>query len=1019
MAGAGKKRAKREGRSRTAATAGSITGAVVDGGDGNESQDGAEGASATQSKGDKLELDEGVYKRHASLSSGIFYISPHPIVHTLHIRMEIQAYRSFNKATNEEKYLMPTALVQRKGWNTQGQSIAMLVNSYKITNWPVKKVHQYDVLVGSGIEKRALIKKVWHSKTVKTHLGGTSAGWLFDGNKLAWAQQDLPMGSTGEVVIWVDLDREEGITPREGRENRFRVVIRKTGVVDLSAIREYLDGNLQFDPTILQGINFLDHLMRETPSQKYTTIKQSFFKKGEHRYPLGGGVEAFKGVYQSIRPTEGRSLTVNVDVSNGVFWTPSTIDICVKNLVGCNDAHALVARFTPKPDQQGTETSEYKELRRLKRVGFFVRHRGAQNNTKLYRIEGFTRYNMTALTYRFDVRDKVTKTVYETNVKDYFLKKYQISLRHPNLPLVKAGRSGMFPMELCTIAENQRYPFKLGPEQTASMIKFAVTRPPQRMAHIQEGINMLSWADDPVLKQYGVSISPTMTTTNARLLPEPTIQFKGATITGTVKSGKWNIQNKKFLRPNPAPLKSWGVLVFAQVPPNNQHRRYPKTDIYNYRAAQNASKTVIDSFIRTFVNTYISHGGIVENKSPFVQYASKTVDIPENVNSVYQGACNQVKSRCQILMIIVDRKLSWLYLRIKRTTDTVLGVVSQCCYIDHVIRNKPEYSSNVAMKFNAKLGGTTSAIAGRSSEPPLNGQFPVPTIVIGADVSHGAAGQVQASTAAITVSLDRFASRYGAICNTNGVKLEMITTENIQGATIRLTKRWIETYREYPQHVYYFRDGVSEGQYQQVLDQEIRDLKAGFRKEWPNWHASRLYSLIFSNAKLMVSQPKFVVTIASKRHHIRFFAPGNKPSYAYEDGNPKPGTLVERDVTHPYEFDFYLCSHKAIQGTARPVHYHVILDEAGVDVNSFQRTIFHHCYSYMRSCTAVSLYPAVYYAHLASNRCRAHMPSDQEPLERETDTTSTEKSVAVLPLLPVGDSRGKNNAGCWDTMWFI
>ena len=61
------------------------------------------------------------------------------------------------------------------------------------------------------------------------------------------------------------------------------------------------------------------------------------------------------------------------------------------------------------------------------------------------------------------------------------------------------------------------------------------------------------------------------------------------------------------------------------------------------------------------------------------------------------------------------------------------------------------------MKFNAKLGGTTSAIAGKGpskNEPPLDGQFPVPTIVIGADVSHGAAGQVQASTAAITVSLD-------------------------------------------------------------------------------------------------------------------------------------------------------------------------------------------------------------------------------------------------------------------------
>ncbi|KAI9772770.1 MAG: hypothetical protein M1839_002315 [Geoglossum umbratile] len=735
--------------------------------------------------------------------------------------MEIQAYRSFNKLTNEEKYLIPTALVQRKGWNTQGQPIAMHVNSYKITNWPTKKVHQYDVLIGSGNEKRALIKKVWHSKTVKAQLGGVGAGWLFDGNKLAWAQQDLPMGPTKELVIKVDLDQEEGITPREGRENRFRVVIRKTGAVDLSAIRNYLDGNLEFNTTILQGINFLDHLMRETPSQRYTTIKQSFFKKGERRHPLGGGVEAFKGVYQSIRPTEGKSLTVNVDVSNGVFWTPSTLEICAKNLVGCNDAYGLIAKFKPKPDQPSTETMEYKELRRLKRVGFYVKHRGAANNTKLYRIEGFTPYNVTALTFRFDVRDKTTKKVYETNVKDYFLRKYQISLRHPDLPLVKAGRSGMFPMELCTVAENQRYPFKLGPDQTGCMIKFAVTRPPQRMTHIQDGINMLDWANDPVLKQYGMSISPTMTTTNARLLPDPTIQFKGSTITGTVRTGKWNIQNKKFLASNPTALKSWGVLVFS--------------------TPQVAPKAAVEAFVKNFVTTYTSHGGIVENKNPVMQHATKAMDVDANINSIYQAACNQVKVRCQMIMVIVEQKQSWLYLRIKRTTDTFLGVVSQCCHLAHVMKNRADYCSNVAMKFNAKLGGTTSRIAGTSPAGSPDGQFPVPTIVIGADVSHGAAGQVQASTAAITVSLDRYASRYGAICNTNGVKLEMITTENIQNATIKLTKRWIETHRIYPTNVYYFRDGVSEGQYQQVLDQEIRDLKAGFKRTWPTWNASRFY----------------------------------------------------------------------------------------------------------------------------------------------------------------------------------
>ncbi|KAH0563129.1 hypothetical protein GP486_002298 [Trichoglossum hirsutum] len=739
--------------------------------------------------------------------------------------MDLNNLRVFNKQTNQAQYIIPTALLQRKGWNTEGQQIAIQVNSYKILNWPTKKVYQYDVLIGSGIERRALIKKVWHSNVVKERIGGTGAGWLFDGNKLAWSQQDLSMGPTKEIVIPVDLDQEEGLNPREGRDNGFRVVIRKTGVVDLSAIRGYLDGTLEFNNAVLQGINFLDHLMRETPSSKYTTVKQSFFRKGEKRYSLGGGVEAFKGVYQSIRPTQGKSLTVNVDVSNGVFWTPSTLDICAKNLVGCDDAYALVARFKPKDNQ---DSKDYKELRRLKRVGFYVKHRGAANSTKLHRIEGFTPYNVTALTFIFDVRDKVTKKVYETTVKDYFLRKYQISLRHPDLPLVRAGRSGYFPMELCTIAENQRYPFKLGPEQvfhhhaanrpsftntfkTSSMIRFAVTRPPQRMKHINDGINMLNWANDPVLKQYGMSISPTMTTTNARIIQQPVIQFQGSgpssTIGGTISRGKWNIKGKKFLKPNPKPLRSWGVLVFA--------------------SAQVAPKAGIEAFVRQFKDIYISHGGIVENKSPVMQYANKALDVDANLN---------MQQRCQIIICIVETKSTWLYLRIKRTTDTLLGVVSQCCHIAHVIQNKQEYCSNVAMKFNAKLGGTTSRIAGTSSP---DAQFPKPTIVIGADVSHGAAGQIQASTAAITVSLDRFASRYGAICNTNGVKLEMITTKNIQNATIKLTKLWIETHKIFPTNVYYFRDGVSEGQYQQVLDHEVKDMKDGFKKTWPSWEVSK------------------------------------------------------------------------------------------------------------------------------------------------------------------------------------
>ena len=36
---------------------------------------------------------------------------------------------------------------------------------------------------------------------------------------------------------------------------------------------------------------------------------------------------------------------------------------------------------------------------------------------------------------------------------------------------------------------------------------------------------------------------------------------------------------------------------------------------------------------------------------------------------------------------------------------------------------------------------------------------------------------------------------------------------------------------------------------------------------------------------------------------------------------------MDRDICHPTEFDFYLNSHAGIQGTNRPCHYHVLLDE--------------------------------------------------------------------------------------------
>ncbi|KAI4277743.1 MAG: hypothetical protein LQ337_001554 [Flavoplaca oasis] len=154
-----------------------------------------------------------------------------------------------------------------------------------------------------------------------------------------------------------------------------------------------------------------------------------------------------------------------------------------------------------------------------------------------------------------------------------------------------------------------------------------------------------------------------------------------------------------------------------------------------------------------------------------------------------------------------------------------------------------------------------------------------------------------------------------------------------------------------------FRDGVGESRFKELLATEVANIKQIFRR------------LNGTNAKFRV---KFTVVVAEKRHHIRFFPKGGAKGGADENSNPLPGTIVDHDVTDPRGNDIYLCSHRALKGTARPTHYTMLMDEAKVPMDTFQRILYEQCYQYIRSTTAVSLHPAVYYAHLASKRARAH-----------------------------------------------
>lgn len=302
------------------------------------------------------------------------------------------------------------------------------------------------------------------------------------------------------------------------------------------------------------------------------------------------------------------------------------------------------------------------------------------------------------------------------------------------------------------------------------------------------------------------------------------------------------------------------------------------------------------------------------------------------------------------------------------------------------------------MKVNAKLGGATNRLHG----PDMIVTPDNPTIVMGADVSHSSFGHGDTSYASMVGSTDLYATRFAAVANTNGERTEIINTANMETFSLMLLRTFKNQTGKIPTQILYFRDGVSEGEYSKVITEEIRDLKGILEK--------------LSGGK---NRPKITVVVCSKRHHFRFFPMDQAGKDA--NNNPIPGMVVERDITHPNQYDFFLNSHFALQGTARPVHYHVILDEIKWPVDRLQAMIYNTCYTYCRSTTSVSLVPATYYAHIASARARFHEPIRDDGFHVSTSgMKSAGSDVTPPPNVDTSERSLKAVHGHLQTaMWFV
>ncbi|MCO5589016.1 hypothetical protein L7F22_042980 [Adiantum nelumboides] len=803
---------------------------------------------------------------------------------------------------------------QRPVAGSTGQAIKVRANHFQVTFHPGDNIYQYDVDISPKISSKILARTLERQlvEAYSSELNGKLP--VYDGSKSMYTHGPLPFEY---YEFLVTLSEDKGTT---GREKKFKVAIRHVSTLNRKNLEDFLKGKLV--PTPQEHLQALDVLLREHPALHFIAVSRSFFKSELGSRQLDGGLVALNGFYQSLRPTEN-GLQLNIDLSTTAFHASiPVIDFLRQQF----------RNFDPR--SRLTDVVRVKVKKALARLKVQVIHR---QTPRRYRISGLSTSPTKDLKFPIEGGE-------EMRVVDYFKLTYNYVIEFPELPClqVQANKPSYLPMEVCVICDGQKYGGKLNDRQTTRLRELACVLPRVRETKIRSIMNK---NDGPGrgehVKNFGVQVVSEMTVVNARLLPPPKLRYgdQGKVKEITPSLGSWNLLNSCVVEGGN--VAYWALISFDQSVNGHTAANFVSSlsRRCNELGIQMAEQTVISPVLRRWEDLEMPR-------------------LEKNLRFAYDQASQAIRSeghetRLQLLVCVMAEKHP-AYGELKRICETQIGIVTQCCLSKHVKQCKSQYLANLALKVNAKAGGRNVTLA--LELPRMCPVFNRPTIIFGADVTHPSPGDdTGPSIAAVVANIDwPSANRYIARVRAQSHREEII--EYLREMVQELWHEFCEKTRSRPDRVIMFRDGVSEGQFDEVLQREVVALKEAFEEVGGSDY-----------------KPTITWAVVQKRHHTRLFPADD--IYKDKNNNILPGTVVDSTITHPREFDFFLCSHAGIQGTSRPTHYHVLWDENNFRSDDLQGLVYSLCYTYARCTRSVSVVPPAYYAHLAAYRARLYLDS--------------------------------------------
>ncbi|KAJ9053872.1 hypothetical protein DSO57_1020180 [Entomophthora muscae] len=816
-----------------------------------------------------------------------------------------------------------------------GVSNNALANYFPVELQGLESIYHFDVSITPEVPKQINIavfdqfeEQFFNDRSVFNN-----TCMVYDGVKSSFSPSPMGFGKTFSTEIEL-LDHALG-NKKAQSSNKFLLKFREVKKIRVSIEDMYAENSAGLASIMALNVLFIYSL-----KSKFFNFDNSFYTLNGAR-PMSGGLEVWPGFSRTLAAVQD-GLVLNVDTAFCVFYRSGSLLDLLVSFLGLRKSDEL------------RDPRFWQHIRRvlsfLKNLRIVFKYRNIPSRG--FKIRGLSESGANSTHFVLSEEGIEDRQV---TVQEYFARKFGIHLEFPSLPCIEVKRGNLIPMELCQVVSGQRYSKKLNDGQTAEMIKIACMSPNVRSEKISQSLHLMDLNDSLYLKQFGVHVVPNLKKIDTRILPVPRVLYHPSSRNNAFQpmDGAWNLRDKKVFEGRE--LHTWAVIAFV--------------------SESRIRRGAIEAFMNEFVSTCVATGVHISNRKPKIYYAlpPQIDNVSRFLFDIYVATGNDAQMRPQLLLCILPDKGAALYGTIKTVCEVEIGIPTQCIQADKVMRPNKQYCANVCLKMNAKLGGVNVSM----QECDLVELKEPPTLLLGAHLSKMPTVNGNShSISAVIGSLDFAACRYSSEIGYQTFGDEFIS--NLQEMVVNLLRRYYKSSQSKPQQIIYFRDGVSSGQFRNILTHEMRAIKQACRSLEDGYN------------------PHVTFVVLQKRHNTRLF-PTNKDAMD-RSGNCKAGTLVETSICHPYNFDFFLQSHSGLQGTSRPIHYYVLVDEIRFSSDRLQKLCYNLCYLFNRATRSVSLVPPIYYAHLASARASCHLKSQELSGNNANATQSVTSRVENISL---------------------